>query len=93
MEFIYIFGTMIFMVQVSVNITVQVVYSVSVLQGDVNIVASFDRRGEYIYTGNSRGKVLIMTCPELKIKTSFRIGQGTTSAAAVKSIDFARRTE
>ena len=27
------------------------------LQSDLNIVASFDRRGDYIYTGNSRGKV------------------------------------
>lgn len=62
-------------------------------QGDVNIVASFDRRGEYIYTGNSRGKLLILSCPELEVKTSFRIGQGTTSAAAIKSIEFARRTE
>lgn len=59
----------------------------------MNIVASFDRRGDHIYTGNSRGKVLILTCPGLKIKNSFRIGPGTSSAAAVKSIEFARRTE
>jgi len=25
--------------------------------GDTNIVATFDRRGEYVYTGNSKGKV------------------------------------
>lgn len=62
-------------------------------EGDVNIVASFDRRGEHIFTGNSRGKLLILSCPDLKIKATFRIGQGTTSAAAVKSIEFARRTE
>ena len=24
---------------------------------DLNVVASFDRRGEYIYTGNANGKV------------------------------------
>lgn len=24
---------------------------------DLNVVASFDRRGEYIYTGNAKGKV------------------------------------
>lgn len=62
-------------------------------EGDVSIVASFDRRGEYIYTGNSRGKLLILTCPDLKVKTSFRIGPGTSSAAAIKSIEFSRRTE
>ena len=26
-------------------------------QSEQNIVASFDRKGEYIYTGNSKGKV------------------------------------
>lgn len=62
-------------------------------QGDVSIVASFDRRGECIYTGNSRGKLLILSCPDLKIKNSFRIGPGTSSAAAIKSIEFSRRTE
>lgn len=24
---------------------------------DLNVVAAFDRRGEYIYTGNAKGKV------------------------------------
>ena len=27
------------------------------MQSEQNIVASFDRKGEYIYTGNSKGKV------------------------------------
>lgn len=27
------------------------------VQSEQNIVASFDRKGEYIYTGNSKGKV------------------------------------
>ena len=27
------------------------------IQTDLNIAASFDRRGRYIYTGNARGKV------------------------------------
>ena len=26
-------------------------------QSDLNIVVSFDRRGEYIYTGNAKGRV------------------------------------
>uniref|UniRef100_A0A2P2I8C0 Retinoblastoma-binding protein n=1 Tax=Hirondellea gigas TaxID=1518452 RepID=A0A2P2I8C0_9CRUS len=59
---------------------------------DVTLVAAFDRRGSYIYCGNSRGKILVLTCPDLEIKASFRIGPAT-STAAVKSIEFARRTE
>ena len=58
---------------------------------DVTLVASFDRRGTYIYCGNSKGKILVLTCPDLEIKASFRIGSATS--VAVKSIEFARRTE
>jgi len=32
---------------------------VCALQSDLNIAASFDRRGHYIYTGNARGKVCL----------------------------------
>jgi len=56
-------------------------------------VASFDRRGNYIFTGNTKGRVMVLTCPELKIKASFKVTQGTSSATAVKSIEFARRGE
>lgn len=55
------------------------------------IVASFDRRGHHIYTGNGKGKVLILKCPDLEIKASFKIN--SSSATAVKSIEFARRGE
>lgn len=63
------------------------------LQSDLNIVASFDRRGEYIFTGNTKGRVMVLTCPELKMEASFKVTQGTSSATAVKSIEFARRGE
>ncbi|XP_075224738.1 retinoblastoma binding protein 5 [Lycorma delicatula] len=53
---------------------------------DLAIVASFDRRGQHIYTGNAKGKILVLTCPDLNLKSSFKV---TTSA--VKSIEFARR--
>lgn len=53
---------------------------------DLNIVASFDRRGQYVYTGNARGRVLVLCARTLQLRASFR-----TSAAAVKSIEFARR--
>ncbi|XKL61376.1 hypothetical protein PGB90_008433 [Kerria lacca] len=56
---------------------------------DLMIVASFDRRGHHIYTGNGKGKVLILKCPDLEIKASFKIN--SSSATAVKSIEFARR--
>ncbi|XP_065343870.1 retinoblastoma-binding protein 5 homolog [Cloeon dipterum] len=60
-------------------------------ESDLNIVASFDRRGDYIFTGNTKGRVVVLTCPELKVKASFKVTQGTSSATAVKSIEFARR--
>lgn len=59
--------------------------------GDLNIVASFDRRGQYIYTGNAKGKILILDTETLEIKASFKITVGTSSATAVKSIEFSRR--
>ncbi|KAG9510143.1 Retinoblastoma-binding protein 5-like protein, partial [Fragariocoptes setiger] len=33
---------------------------------DTTIVASFDRRGQYIYTGNSKGRVAVIRCPTEK---------------------------
>lgn len=59
----------------------------------MNIVASFDRRGDYVYTGNAKGKVLVLDAKTLQIKASFRIVLGSSSATAVKSIEFARRGE
>ena len=35
---------------------------VLVLQSELNIVASFDRRGERIVTGSSKGKVHLHNC-------------------------------
>lgn len=62
-------------------------------QGDLNIIASFDRRGKYIYTGNAKGKILVLNSHTLEIEASFKITVGTSSATAVKSIEFARRGE
>ncbi|XP_030379998.1 retinoblastoma-binding protein 5 homolog isoform X2 [Scaptodrosophila lebanonensis] len=59
--------------------------------GDLNIVASFDRRGKYIYTGNAKGKILVLDVDTFELVASFRIIVGTSSATAVKSIEFARR--
>lgn len=60
---------------------------------DLNIVASFDRRGRNIYSGNGKGKILVLDSENLEILASFRIIVGTSSATAVKSIEFARRGE
>jgi len=59
-------------------------------ESDLNITASFDRRGEYIYTGNGKGRILVLNAATLEVKASFRITQGSTTTA-VRSIDFARR--
>lgn len=63
------------------------------MQGDLNIVASFDRRGRYIYTGNAKGRILVLTAQDMQVQASFKITVGTSSATAVKSIEFARRGE
>ncbi|KAF0295588.1 Retinoblastoma-binding protein 5 [Amphibalanus amphitrite] len=34
--------------------------------GDLNIIATFDRRGRYIYTGNARGRVLVLQASDFK---------------------------
>ncbi|XP_027059509.1 retinoblastoma-binding protein 5 homolog [Pocillopora damicornis] len=60
-------------------------------ESEQNIVASFDRKGEYIYTGNSKGKVLVIEAETLQVVTSFRIQTGTSANTAIKGIEFARR--
>lgn len=55
---------------------------------DLNIVAAFDRRGRYVFTGNARGRVLVLCARTLQLRASFR-----SSTAAIKSIEFARRGE
>lgn len=62
-------------------------------QGDLNIVASFDRRGRHVYTGNGKGKVLVLDADSLQTVASFKITVGASSGTAVKSIEFARRGE
>ncbi|KAB0792226.1 hypothetical protein PPYR_14185 [Photinus pyralis] len=59
--------------------------------GDLNIVASYDRRGEHVFTGNSKGKILVLKADTLEVRASFRITLGSSSATAIKSIEFARR--
>jgi COMPASS component SWD1 len=58
---------------------------------DLNIAASFDRRGNFIYTGNARSKILVFHTDSLELKASFRVTTTTSSTTALKSIEFARR--
>nr|XP_056701602.1 retinoblastoma-binding protein 5 isoform X1 [Euleptes europaea] len=58
---------------------------------DLNVVASFDRRGEYIYTGNAKGKILVLKTDTQDLVASFRVTTGTSNTTAIKSIEFARK--
>lgn len=60
-------------------------------ESDLNIAAALDRRGQYLYVGNSKGRMQVFQLPELTLKASFKVTQATTSATAIKSIEFARR--
>merc|ERR1712048_1067401 len=56
--------------------------------GDLNICASFDRRGRCIYAGNSKGKIFIICALKFKLIKAFRVG---TSSQGVKQIKFVRK--
>ncbi|XP_060220263.1 retinoblastoma-binding protein 5 isoform X7 [Meriones unguiculatus] len=58
---------------------------------DLNVVASFDRRGEYVYTGNAKGKILVLKTDSQDLVASFRVTTGTSNTTAIKSIEFARK--
>lgn len=56
-----------------------------------NIVATFDKKGEYIFTGNAKGKITIINASTLEVKNSYRISTATNANTAIKSIEFSRR--
>jgi len=76
-------------------------------ENDTNIVATYDPRGKYIYTGNSRGRIMVVLNEtassnnagnkkddkSFKTVTSFKVTQASSSTNAVKSIEFARRSK
>lgn len=62
-------------------------------------MASYDTRGRHIYTGNSRGKILIFAIQadkdgesSFKLVSQFKVTQQASSTTAVKGIEFARRS-
>jgi len=60
-------------------------------ENDLHIFASFDKRGRHIYTGNSKGKIIIVHREKLSIVKQFKLTQ--TMSNAVKGIEFSRRGE
>lgn len=67
---------------------------------DPNIVATFDKRGQYIYSGNAKGRITIIKCPstrdaetEAKIISSFRIQTTGSTPAAIREIEFGARNK
>ncbi|KAK2167380.1 hypothetical protein NP493_1276g00021 [Ridgeia piscesae] len=60
-------------------------------ENDVNVVASFDRRGRNIYTGNSKGTMLVFDTETMTVVASFKVTTGTSNTTAIKSVEFARR--
>lgn len=60
-------------------------------ENDPNVISSFDRRGEYIFCGNSKGKISVFKVSTKELITSFKVTNGNASSAAIKQIEFARR--
>jgi len=67
-----------------------------------NMTASFDRRGQHIYTGGAKGRLVIMKCPSsirsssveenlFPVVSSFRIQPPGSAPASIREIEFARR--
>ncbi len=61
-------------------------------QSDAQVVASYDHRGDHIFVGNSKGRILVVTGDEKMTNvTQFRVTQQVSSTTAIKSIEFSRR--
>jgi len=69
-------------------------------ENDPQIVATYDQRGKHIYTGNSKGKILVVSnakdkdgVKDFKTVACFKVNQASQTTTAIKSIEFARRTK
>lgn len=56
---------------------------------DSTMVASFDRRGQYIYTGNVKGRLTTMRCPtKFEENSNFDIISSFRTPASIREIEF-----
>lgn len=56
-----------------------------------DIISTFDRKGEHIILGNSRGLIMIKTFADLKVVSSFRVTTGTNTNTVLRHIEVPRR--
>lgn len=56
-----------------------------------DIISTFDRKGEHIILGNSRGLIIVKTFSDLKTISSFRITTGTNTNTVLRHIEIPRR--
>lgn len=66
---------------------------VSIDEEPHDIICTFDRKGEHIILGNSRGLIVIKTFADLKVVSSFRITTGTSTNTVLRHIEIPRRGE
>jgi COMPASS component SWD1 len=67
-------------------------HTIATIDDDSNdIISTFDRKGEHIILGNSRGLIVVKTFPDLKTISSFRITTGTTTNTVLRHIEIPRR--
>jgi hypothetical protein len=52
--------------------------------GTPNLRVVYSRRGKYIFSGNSKGKILIVDSASLEVKSSFKVTQTAAANNAVK---------
>lgn len=57
---------------------------------DIDLVSSFDRRGEYVYSGNTKGRIQVVRIEHETRKTSF-VTSFRVSNTAIRQIEFAPR--
>eukprot|EP00117_Sycon_ciliatum_P017386 scpid27994/ scgid16400/ Retinoblastoma-binding protein 5 len=60
-------------------------------ESEQNTVGCFDRVGQHIYIGSSRGKILIIDEASREIVKKFRVTTSSNTATSIKSIHHARR--
>lgn len=67
---------------------------------DSSMVASFDRRGQHVYVGNAKGRIMVVKCPKkleeshpFEIVSSFKVQPTGTAPAAIREIEFGARNK